>query len=76
MDTWLPFAIIVAILLAGIAVLLMRFVRNRSAPRDADDDAMRREGADAYYRSQRDPWYIPSPGAPRRRDRGGNDTRG
>jgi hypothetical protein len=54
MDTWLPLAIVVVILLAGIAVLVMRVVRNRTAPHDADDDAMRKEGADAYYRSQRD----------------------
>ncbi|MGW4930486.1 hypothetical protein ACWEOH_15175 [Agromyces sp. NPDC004153] len=54
MDTWLPLAIVVVILLAGIAVLVMRLVRDRSAPHDADDDAMRKEGADAYARSQRD----------------------
>ena len=59
MDTWLPFAIVVVILLAGIAVLVMRFARDRNAPRDADDDAMRREGSDAYARSQRDQTDLP-----------------
>ena len=66
MDTsWVPFVIVVVILLAGIAVLVMRFARNRNAPRDVDDDAMRREGSDAYYRSQRDQAYdVPSAGGP------------
>jgi hypothetical protein len=59
MDTWIPLAIVVVILLAGIAVLAMRVVRDRNAPHDADDDAMRKEGADAYYRSQRDQTDLP-----------------
>lgn len=70
MDTWLPLAIVVVILLAGITVLVMRVVRNRAAPHDADDDAMRKEGADAYYRSQRDQteWNgIPRPGGGKRK---------
>ena len=74
MDTWLPFVIVVAILLVGIAVLVMRVVRNRSAPRDADDDAMRKEAADAYYRSQRDhEANFPPLGLPRRGDRHDGD---
>jgi hypothetical protein len=72
MDTWLPFAIVVVLLLAGIAVLVMRVVRNRSEPHDADDDAMRREGSDAYYRSQRDQTDLP-PGI--RRPGTGGDNR-
>lgn len=72
MDTWLPLAIVVVILLAGIAVLAMRFMRNRNTPHDADDDAMRKEGADAYYRSQRDQTDLP-PAA--RRSGGGSGSR-
>jgi len=54
MDTWVPFAIVVVIVLAGFAVLAMRIARNRGAPQDPEDDAMRRESTEAYYRSQRD----------------------
>jgi hypothetical protein len=69
MDTWVPIAVVVLLVVVGIAVLVVRATRSRGAPGDPEDDATRKEADEAYYRSQRDQTGLP-PGD-RRRGTGG-----
>lgn len=75
MDTWLPIVLVGLAIVAVIVVLAMRAARNRSEPRDLEDDATRREATDAYYRSQRDQTDFPPLGIPRRNERRDGDGR-